>query len=78
MILSAKGQITIPLEVRKQVGLHPGDELTASVVDGKVVVAPVAGQKTRGQRIAARMRGSLKGKLLMTTDELMALTRGED
>lgn len=77
MILSAKGQITIPLEVRKQVGLHPGDKLTASVVDGKVVIAPVPGQMTRGERLVARARGCMKGKLLFTGDELMALTRGE-
>jgi len=39
-----KGQVTLPLEVRKQLGLREGDLLEASVRDGKVVLELVARQ----------------------------------
>ena len=39
-----KGQMTLPLEVRRQLGLHQGDLLEASVKDGKVLLELVARQ----------------------------------
>ena len=33
-----KGQVTLPLEVRKQLGLHQDDLLEASVQDGRIVL----------------------------------------
>lgn len=36
--LSPRGQITLPADVRKEVGFKPGDALVLEVEDGKVVV----------------------------------------
>ncbi|TWF55007.1 AbrB/MazE/SpoVT family DNA-binding domain-containing protein [Neorhizobium alkalisoli] len=38
--LSAKGQVTIPKEMREALNLRPGDQLIYSVVDGEVIVTP--------------------------------------
>ena len=72
--LTAKGQVTIPRRVREYLGLRPGSEVDFDVAeDGRVFLR--TDQEGRASRFA-RIRGSLKGG--MTTDELMALTRGED
>jgi len=39
-ILSSKGQITFPKELREALGLQPGDQLVFSIVDGELVVTP--------------------------------------
>jgi antitoxin PrlF len=38
--LSAKGQITIPKEMRQALNLRPGDQLIYSLVDGEIIVTP--------------------------------------
>ncbi|WP_245408906.1 AbrB/MazE/SpoVT family DNA-binding domain-containing protein [Rhizobium wuzhouense] len=38
--MSAKGQITIPKELREQLTLSPGDQMVFSVVDGEIVITP--------------------------------------
>ena len=40
MTISAKGQITIPKEMRELLDLRPGDQLIYSIIDGHVVVTP--------------------------------------
>lgn len=39
--LTQKGQATIPVEIRKQLDLHPGDKLTFEVTDGNVVLRKI-------------------------------------
>ena len=36
--LTAKGQITIPVDIRKQLGLHPGDKIGFLIEDDHVVL----------------------------------------
>ena len=38
--ISSKGQITLPLEVRKRLGLEPGDRVEFVVEEGRTVVRP--------------------------------------
>ncbi len=77
MRITSKGQVTIPQKIREQAGLLPNTEVEFAIVRGRVVLRLVGKRTTRGERGVARLRGSLKhGK--RTTDELMALTRGED
>ena len=40
--LSSKNQIVIPGSVREQFGLHAGDELEVSVIDGKAIIDKAA------------------------------------
>jgi AbrB family looped-hinge helix DNA binding protein len=72
--LTIKGQVTSPRRVREHLGLKPGSEIDFDVAeDGRVFLR--TRDKAPESRFA-RIRGSAKGG--MTTDELMALTRGED
>lgn len=75
MHLTTKGQVTIPIEIRIRLGLLPGTKVEFSV-KGDGVVIRKARDQTRGRRLVARMRG--RGDGTMTTDEIMALTRGDD
>ena len=75
MRLNSKGQVTIPAELRHQHHLHPGDEVEVVDRDGVLQIVRRAEATTRGERLVTRMRGRAKGGL--STDEIMALTRGE-
>lgn len=77
MRITSKGQVTIPQRIREQAGLLPATEVEFEIVRGRVVIKPVGKRTTRGARAVARLRGTLK-HLKRGTDELMALTRGED
>ncbi|WP_137814552.1 AbrB/MazE/SpoVT family DNA-binding domain-containing protein [Gandjariella thermophila] len=75
MRLTSKGQVTIPLDVRRRLDLHPGDEVEFVVTDDGVRVVKSDSAPSRGSRIVERLRG--RGDVHLTTDEIMALTRGE-
>lgn len=77
MRITSKGQVTIPADIREKAGLLPNTEVEFEY-DGKVVklVRAKRGKKaSRGARLVARLKGSGSGT--MTTDEIMALTRGD-
>lgn len=40
--VTAKGQVTIPKQVRDELGLHEGDRLLFRVIDGRAVLARTA------------------------------------
>jgi AbrB family looped-hinge helix DNA binding protein len=73
MRITSKGRVTIPAEIRKQAGLLPGTEVDFEFDGIAVSIVPKDG---RGARIVAHLRGSA-GDVAMSTDEIMALTRGE-
>lgn len=73
MRVTSKGQVTIPQAVRRRLGIEPGTEVDFEV--DKDAVRLVRRADGRGAAIVARMRGR---RVTMTTDEIMALTRGED
>ena len=77
MRITSKGQVTIPADIREQAGLLPHTEVDFAF-DGKVVrIVPAAGARkdSRGDRLVAHLRG--RGDVAMTTDAIMALTRGD-
>jgi AbrB family looped-hinge helix DNA binding protein len=75
MKVTTKGQVTIPQEIRERLGLKPGAEVEFTI-DGKGArMVPVKRDRLHGRRIVARLRG--KGTIKLTTDEIMAMTRGE-
>jgi AbrB family looped-hinge helix DNA binding protein len=72
--ITSKGQITIPQQVRRELGLEPGDEVDVIVADGAARIVPAGQPRTRGQRVVEALLG--KGDVDLTTDEIMAMTRG--
>lgn len=42
--ITSKGQITIPQEVRRRLGLKQGDKVTFEVEDGRTVLKPCRGE----------------------------------
>ena len=75
MKMNAKGQVTIPKCIRDEMGITPGCEVAIRFEDGAVVVSKI-GSRNRGADWIRRTQGG--GDMSMTTDEIMALTRGED
>jgi AbrB family looped-hinge helix DNA binding protein len=81
MRITSKGQVTIPQEIREKAGLFPHTEVEFDF-DGKTVRIRRAqagkGRRkapSRGEKLVAQLRGRAgKG---MSTDEILALTRGE-
>lgn len=74
MRVTSKGQVTIPQDVRRRLGIEPGSEVDFEV-DDDGAVRLVRRTERGGAAIVARMRGR---RLKMSTDEIMALTRGDD
>lgn len=77
MRITSKGQVTIPQAIRRKAGLLPNTDAEFVVERGKVILKPSGKRLTPGRRAVERLRGTLK-HLHRSTDELMALTRGED
>jgi AbrB family looped-hinge helix DNA binding protein len=75
--ITSKGQVTIPADIREKAGLLPETEVEFAY-DGKTVTLTRARPKRgkgRGERTVRRLRGRATVKL--STDAIMALTRGE-
>ncbi len=76
MRITSKGQVTIPQRVREAAGLLPLTEVEFVVErDGvRIVKARQARQPSRGATVVNRLRRSA-GRISMSTDEIMAMTR---
>jgi AbrB family looped-hinge helix DNA binding protein len=74
MRVTAKGQVTIPQHIREKLGIVPNSEVDF-VEDGDRIYL----LKKRGHHPRKRF-GALRGiaTVKMTTDEIMALTRGSE
>ena len=77
MCLSTKGQVTIPLEIREKAGIGPGSAVEVVFRKGEVVLTPrPEADAGRTSTLVQRLRGS--ATIRMSTDEILAHTRGED
>lgn len=76
MRLTSKGQVTIPKPIRDELGLLPGTEVEFEVDGDAVRMRKAEGGRGRGWEIVEHLRRH-GGDLKMSTDEIMALTRGE-
>ncbi|OGL47880.1 MAG: AbrB family transcriptional regulator [Candidatus Schekmanbacteria bacterium RBG_13_48_7] len=72
MRVTVKGQVTIPQEIRKKLGITPAIEVEFIEENGRVYIEKRKGEKT-SSGMFRRLRGVATVK--MTTDEIMALTR---
>ena len=75
MRVTSKGQVTIPADIREKAGLLPNTEVEFSMSGRKVILRKVANRRSRGTKLVAAMRGRATRR--MSTDQIMALTRGE-
>ncbi len=72
--VTAKGQITIPKAVREALGVKPGSKVDFKpLADGQIAIVK-QGPKPKGR--FDRFVGVATTKL--TTEEIMAMTRGDD
>ena len=75
MKITTKGQVTIPIEVRERLGLLPDTEVQFRVRGKVAILEKMSGKRThRGRDVVDRLRG--KGTVKLTTDQILALTRG--
>lgn len=77
MRITAKGQVTIPIHIREQLGLLPDTEVAFVVKGDCVQLRRVATKEreSRGRNIVRRLKG--RATVKMTTDEILALTRDD-
>jgi bifunctional DNA-binding transcriptional regulator/antitoxin component of YhaV-PrlF toxin-antitoxin module len=75
MKITNKEQVTIPQNVGERHGLLPDAEFCFIDDGDSVRLVKAVGKHRRGQALVERMRGRATTRL--TTDEIMALTRGD-
>ncbi len=73
MKITSKGQVTIPQHLREKTGIVPGSDVEFSEKNGKLFLKKTK-RHGRGKKLVERMRGH--GNVRMSTDEILALTRG--
>ena len=78
MQVTSKGQVTIPQEIRNRLGLLPHTDVEFELAGDHARIRKArraAGESARGRQALEALRGT--GDVRMSTDEIMALTRGE-
>jgi len=70
MKVTQKGQVTIPVEVRRALGIHPGSEVRFELDRGG---ARLVADGERAEAEVATMRGA--GDVALSTEEILAFTR---
>jgi antitoxin PrlF len=73
MRVSSKGRVTIPKAIRDRFGFRRGADIEF-ITNGKAVYV-INANASKGEKLVLRMRGAADRG--MTTDEIMAMTRGE-
>lgn len=73
MKITAKGQVTIPIEIRRKLGLQPNSEVEFEIAGNAVRIRKARRRTGRERTLVDHMRG--RGAVRMSTDEILALTR---
>lgn len=74
MRVTSKGQVTIPKDVRQRLGITPGSDVEFELDERGARL--IRAKASHGELIVRGMVG--RGDVLMSTDEIMALTRGDE
>jgi AbrB family looped-hinge helix DNA binding protein len=72
MRVTAKGQVTIPIKIRQELGLHPNTEVAFEIAGNAARIKKVR-RGGRGEKLVSHLKG--RGTVRMSTDEILALTR---
>lgn len=75
MRVTEKGQVTIPKELRDEFGIGAGSEVDFEAAGDVIVIRKAKDGPVRGHHLVERLRG--RGDVAMSTDEILALTRGD-
>lgn len=79
MRITSKGQVTIPKELRDELGFLPGTEVEFFGEEGELRVRRSESGRSRGEELVKHLReAGRRANFTMTTEEIMRLTRGED
>ncbi len=84
MLVTEKGQVTIPKHIRLAAGVTPGSEVTFSLEGSRIVITPVGTSVKEDRRAklraaAARVRSSLGAEFKqLGADEIMGFIRGDE
>ena len=54
--ISSKGQVTVPQEIRRRIGVSPGDRIEFLIENGRTVIRPLRGEGNP----FAKYKGALK------------------
>jgi AbrB family looped-hinge helix DNA binding protein len=73
MRITSKGQVTIPQNVREQMGFLANTEVEFVVSGNKVFLQKAENDECRGKDLIACMKG--KATAALRTDEILAMTR---
>jgi AbrB family looped-hinge helix DNA binding protein len=76
MQVTVKGQVTIPQHIRIKLGIRPRGQVEFVEENGRVYLRKADDNATSRPSPFRRLRG--RSKVQMTTDEILALTRGDD
>ena len=77
MQITSKGQVTIPQHIREQLGLLPRTEVEFEMAGDHARIRKARNSSAanrRGENALRALRGAADSR--MSTDEIMALTRG--
>ncbi len=84
MLVSEKGQVTIPKKIRTAAGVRPGTEVEFSVEAGRIVISKL-GTRVKSDRrailrvAAAKVRASMSPEFRqMSADEIMSFLRADE
>lgn len=76
MRVTSKGQVTIPIEIRQKLDIQAESEVEFELVGNVVHLRKARGNEERSKRVLAHLLAApYTGP---STEELMALTRGEE
>lgn len=84
MLVTEKGQVTIPKHIRVAAGVAAGSEVAFSLEGSKIVITPMAtnvknDRRAKLRQAAARVGSSLSPEFKqLGADEIMAFLRGDD
>ena len=84
MLVTEKGQVTIPKHIRQAAGVAPGSEVTFSLEGSRIVITPVGtgvkdDRRAKLRAAAARVRKSLGSEFKqLGADEIMKFIRGDE
>jgi antitoxin PrlF len=83
MLVTDKGQVTIPKHIRMVAGIVSGSEVTFSLEGSKIAITSVATSVKEDRRVklkiaAAKVRGSFSAEFKQFgADEIMSFIRGD-